>query len=344
MLLRTLLSSILVSCLATQDPVGPPALYVAAKALGIELEFAAAGRLPDGAQQERVIALTDGDAECLAGSRIVQVRYRWPRGRWQPGAAALVPCALPAAPKAPWSVLLIAGDDGQMTGGAVLDGDGKLAEAWRGFGEQFAGKDLPSFRDAVSRREVAQRLAELAAGKDAEARAGHALAAMRTDMLRQAIHISAVMEALETGVPVPELAGRIVEDSFAAMAGRAEALAPWFGKTATTYGEQAKAAAELVAAARTAKPDATDGKQRLRELRRSCASCHELTGETFQGELATASAAKRRELGLGDRPFVLGHDVLLDFSGQPQPIGEVPGLLAPAFHRAALLLAALQDR
>lgn len=344
MSLRIALASVLVPCLLAQESPPPPMLALVAQRLGIEIEFVAAGRLPDLAGQERVQALTDGNAECLVGARLMQVRYRWPQGRWQPGTAASVPCILPAAPATPWTCVLIASDEAQMAGGVVLDGDGRLAEAWRGFGEQFAGKDLPSFRDAVPRREVIRRLVDLAAAKDAAAKAGNALASMRADMLRVSNHVGAVMAALEGGERVPEAAGRLVEASFTAMAGHAAALTPMLGKTAAAFGERATAAAALVAAARSAEPDVQEGKQRLRELRRSCAGCHALTGESFAGELAAASAAKRRALGLGDRPFVIGHDVLLDFDGQPQPIGEVPELLAEAFQRAALLLASRQDR
>lgn len=307
-----------------------------AEALGVACRPAGVAEMPGVAISEKIAALSAvGAMEAFAGARALHVSFRWPGAHDAPAVLVRVPVRPSIASVR--SAAVLAGSDGQMIGGVLLDAAGKTVEAWRGFGAQLAGKDLPSLERAVPRdalRTTLRRLAAGAAAPDAnpEARAAQALAALRTDMLRLSQAAPEVMAALEQTQPVPAEALEATAAALASMRARATDLEPLLGEATAAYQERIGVATEAVDAIRQWRPDGdVAGKVVLRQLRRSCSACHQLEHAALPAELATFVGDKLVAVGLGDRPFEPGHDLLI---GDLDEASARP--LAAALQRAAL--------
>jgi len=329
MLQHRLLSGLLLAaCLPAQADAALADLCTAlAPALVGKLTPGKALPLPKAELLARIVAAAPGKPT-LDGAAVWRVDHAWPEE--DPDEARLV--RLPVGDDSGRQVVLIGARDGKCRGGGVLDGKGKLVSTWNSFANQFAGKALPRLDAAVTRTTAARLIAAAENGKDAPAKATAALVDLHRQMLRQAAASGAVLDALEQGKAPPAAQVEAMRAAYRAMAARSADLAPTLGSAAGEYAAVLKTAI----AGLDALPGATDAGKRkaeLQNLKRDCRNCHQLNSDKWKGDLEDFAYNERLRLGLGERVFLVGYDVITDGVD-----GTDAQLLADACYRAALVI------
>jgi hypothetical protein len=283
--------------------------------------------LPKAEALARIAAVAPGKPT-LDGAAVFSVEHAWP----EDDAAEARLVRMPVGDDSGRRVVLIGGKDSKCRGGAVLDGKGKLATAWNAFADQFTGKTLARLDGAVTRAAAAKLIAAAEGGKDDKGKAIAALVDLRRQMLRQAAATAVILDALEGGnAPA---AARIDEAraAYRAMQQRAADLAPTLGKASAEYAELTKSVLTHLDGLAAA-DDAAKRKAAHKSLKHDCRTCHELHSDKWQGDFEEFAVNERLRLGLGDRVFLVGYDVLADGVD-----GKDAQVLADAFYRAALVI------
>jgi len=228
--------------------------------------------------------------------------------------------------------VLIAAKDRSCRGGAVLDAHGKLLAQWNAFANQFAGKPLPKLQSAVTAAAAAKVIADAEKGTDGKAKATAALIDLKRQMLRQGACAGEILELLENGKAPAAAQVATARAAYAALQARAADLSPALGSGGKEYGELIKRALQALDGV-TGDDTAQKRKERHKQLNGACRDCHSLHGDKIDGDFEDFAANERLRLGLGERVFLVGYDVLAD------GVDAVDAQrLADACYRGALLL------
>ena len=298
-----------------------------APAIKGSLKAGAAVPLPKADVLARIADLAPGKGKC-DGAALFRVEHAWPEDDAIEGRLARVPVGDDSGRQ----VVLVAAKDRSCRGGAVLDAQGKLLAQWNPFADQFAGKTLPRLAVAVPRAAAAKVIAAAEQGTDAKAKATAALIDLKRQMLRQGAVAGEILDLLENGKAPAAAKVGAARAAYAALQARAADLSPTLGSGSKEYGELvARALATLDGVA----GDDTDKKrkERHKQLKGTCRDCHALHGDRIEGDFEDFAANERLRLGLGERVFLVGYDVLADGVD-----GADAQRLADACYRAALLL------
>jgi hypothetical protein len=131
------------------------------------------------------------------------------------------------------------------------------------------------------------------------------------------------------------------KEEFAGLAEQTGELGSLLGAAAGRFEELARDSSELAARLETAFAESREAE--IGELRgrlfQNCKSCHGLSGLAVPGEVKSAFAGKREELGIGDGYFELGHDLRIT-----HPDLARAQRLADSLRGAILMLEADGDR
>jgi hypothetical protein len=302
-----------------------------APAIKGSLKAGAAVPLPKADVLARIADLAPGKGRC-DGAALFRVQHAWPDDDAIEGRLARVPVGDDSGRQ----VVLIAARDRSCRGGAVLDKQGKLLAQWNAFANQLAGKTLPKLQTAVTAAAAAKVIAAAEQGTDGKAKATAALIDLKRQMVRQGAVAGEILDLLENGKAPAAAQVGAARAAYAALQTRAADLAPTLGSGSKEYGELVKRA--LAALDGVAGDDtAAKRKERHKQLNGACRDCHSLHGDKIDGDFEDFAANERLRLGLGERVFLVGYDVLAD--GVPDgPDRADAQRLADACYRAALLL------
>jgi hypothetical protein len=313
--------------LAAQADPGNDLCAAIAPAIKGSLKAGAAAPLPKAEVLARIAELAPGKGKC-DGAALFRVEHSWPEDDAIEGRLVRVPVGDDSGRQ----VVLIAARDRSCRGGAVLDAQGKLLAQWNAFADQFANKPLPRLAVAVPRAAAAKVIADAEHGADARAKATAALIDLKRQMLRQGAVAGQILDLLENGKAPAAAQVGAARAAYAALQARAADLAPTLGSGSREYGELV---ARALAALDGVAGDDTDKKrkERHKQLKGTCRDCHALHGDKIEGDFEDFAANERLRLGLGERVFLVGYDVLAD--GVDAADAQ---RLADACYRAALLL------
>jgi len=312
---------------AQADAAATKLCAAVAPAITGELKAGAAQPLPKAEVLARIAVAAPGTA-ALDAAKVLQIEHAWPEDESAEGRLACVPVGDDSGRM----VVLIAAGDRTFRGGAVLGKDGTLVANMNAFANQFAGKAVPKLDGAVTRAAAAKVLAELEGGKDAAQKASAALIDVRRQMLHQSAPIGSIMTLLEHGKAPSDADVTAARGPYQALQARAAEIAPAVGKGAKDYAASIdgvlKALDQIAGAGDEGKRKAVHAL-----LKRDCRTCHQLESDRWQGAFEDFAQNERRRLGLGERVFLVGYDVL------PAGVDAADAQkLADAMYRAALLL------
>ena len=270
-------------------------------ALGVEL--LGAGRLDELGTNElqRLAAATDVDVEALAGVELWEAlteddRLLWIALRELPGAGQ------------ERAVVLALGEESAFGGAGVLGADEQPLDEWTHFLDSFRFYDVPRISGARPRAHLTQVRDRTREAQEEDERATFALLEVLGAMHRQAAPFN-LPAASKTRAPAEEaedmaLAYEHVEELAGPLSPLLVAKTEDFARIA---GDSAETARAMAAAWRA--QDAPAAEKLQRRLLANCRGCHQLDVPELGGELKDVLPGIRRERGIGDGFYQIGHDV-----------------------------------